>query len=370
MPPEPEPREPSPAAVPTAPPGPPRRRRRWPAILATAAFAVVAVVLTAMAFIHVPYVIISPGEATPLDGQVVSISGAPTYGGGADLLYLTVRVTNDDPNVWRYLFAQLDDDVSVEKREDIIGCADYEESGLLNQDLMVQSQNTAKAVALQRLGYTVDESGARVVIVNVECNGPADGRLRLADVVTAVDGTAVATAEDVRPLVQAHQPGDTARFTVERGGKTREVSVRLGKRDGVGYVGIATQSFADSSFPVDIQIDTARVSGPSAGLAFTLAIIDDMTPGELTGGKRVAITGSIMPDGSVGVVGGVEQKAVTAREDGVRLMLVPVGEAKAARAHAGAMKVVAVRTVDDALAALAAHGGDPVPPAAGAPTGQ
>jgi PDZ domain-containing protein len=174
----------------------------------------------------------------------------------------------------------------------------------------------------------------------------------------------------VRPLVQAHQPADTVRFTVERDGKTRDVSVRLGERDGVGYVGIATQSFTDSSFPVDIEIDTARVSGPSAGLAFTLAIIDDMTPGELTGGARVAITGSIQPDGSVGVVGGVEQKAVTAREDGARLMLVPVGEARAARAHAGSMKVVAVRTVDDALAALEANGGDPVPPAAAAPTDQ
>ncbi len=148
------------------------------------------------------------------------------------------------------------------------------------------------------------------------------------------------------------------------------MSVRLGRRDGVGYVGIATQSFSNSSFPVDIQIDTERVSGPSAGLAFTLAIIDDMTPGELTGGKRVAVTGSIQPGGTVGIVGGVEQKAVTARDDGARLMIVPVGEAKAARAHAGSMKVVAVRNVDEALAALAANGGDPVPPAAGAPTGQ
>ncbi len=221
MPPDPEPREPPPSTTPAAPSSGPRRRRRWPALLATSLLAVAAVVFTAMAFIHVPYVIISPGEATPLGDQVVSVSGAPTYGHAGDVLYLTVRVTNDDPNVWRYLFAQLDDDVSVEKREDIIGCADYEESGLLNQDLMVQSQNTAKAVALERLGYTVEESGAQVVIVNVECGGPSDGRLRLADVVTAVDGTVVTTAEDVRPLVQAHRPGDTVRFTVERGGKTR-----------------------------------------------------------------------------------------------------------------------------------------------------
>jgi PDZ domain-containing protein len=358
---------PEPAAVAHAAPS--RRRRRWLAILGTVALGVIAVIVTAMALIHVPYVIISPGEATALDDDIVTISGAPTYAHRGDLVYLTVRVTNDDPNIWRYVLATLDDDVSVEEREDIIGCASYEESARLNQDLMARSQDIAKQVALQRLGYQVTESGGPVVIVNVECDGPSEGSLRLADVITAVDGTPVARADDVRPLVQAHQPGETVRFTVQREDDTREVTVRLGRRDGVGFVGIATQTFTDVSFPVDITIDTARVSGPSAGLAFTLAIIDDLTPGDLTGGRRVAITGSIQPDGSVGIVGGVEQKAVTARRAGARLILVPVGEAKAAREHAEGMKVVAVRTVDDALAALAANGGDPVP-TAGTPTGQ
>jgi PDZ domain-containing protein len=346
----------------------PRRRRRWPAIVGSIVLGVVVVTVAAMAFIHVPYVIISPGDATALNGQVVTIEGAPTYPHRGQLLYLTVRVSNDDPNIWRYLFAKLDDDVSVQKREAVIGCASYDESGRLNQDLMVQSQNTAKQVALERLGYQVTQNGARVVIVNVECGGPADGHLQLDDVVTAVDGMPIAKAEDVRPLVLAHKPGETIHFTVQRAGATRQVSVRLGADDGAALVGIATQTFTDSSFPVDISIDTARVSGPSAGLAFTLAIIDDMTQGDLTGGGRVAITGSIESDGTVGVVGGVEQKAVTARRQGARLMLVPVGEEKAAREHADGMRVVAVRNVDDALAALAAHGGDPVPPATVPPT--
>jgi len=348
---------------------PSRRRRRWPAILGTVALGVIAVIVAAMAIVRVPYVILSPGEATALDDHVVTISGAPTYTHRGDLVYLTVRVTNDDPNIWRYVLAKLDDDVSVKEREDIIGCASYEESARLNQDLMAQSQDIAKQVALQRLGYQVTESGGRVVIVDVECGGPSEGRLQLADVITAVDGTPVVRNDDVRPLVRAHQPGETVHFTVRRDDDTRDVAVRLGRRDDLGFVGIATQTFTDASFPVAITIDTDRVSGPSAGLAFTLAIIDDLTPGDLTGGRRVAITGSIQPDGSVGIVGGVEQKAVTARRNGARLMLVPVGEAKTAREHAEGMKVVAVRTVDDALAALAANGGDPVP-AAGTPRGQ
>jgi PDZ domain-containing protein len=104
------------------------------------------------------------------------------------------------------------------------------------------------------------------------------------------------------------------------------------------------------------------VSGPSAGLAFTLAIIDDLTPGDLTGGKRVAITGTISPDGTVGPVGGVAQKAVAARSAGAKLMLVPPQEYDDAKSHADGMTVVRVSTLDDALRALRNNGGDPVVP--------
>lgn len=349
----------------------PTRRRRWPFVTSIVAILVLALVVTAMAIIRVPYVIISPGEATALDADVVSISGAETYPHDGELLYLTVRVTNDDPNVWRWLFAQLDDDVAVERREEIIGCASYEDSGNLNEQLMRQSQDVAKEVALTRLGYEVPQVGTRVLIRDVECDGPSEGELRPGDQIVAVDGTPVTTAEEVAPLIQAHQPGDTVQFTVERDGEPTDVPVRLGAReqsvpggDGmterVAYAGILSQTIHEWDFPVDVTIDTARVSGPSAGLAFALAIIDELSPGDLTGGQKVAVTGSIEADGRVGPVGGVAQKAVAARRNGATLMLVPAGEGKEAREHADGMKIAVVRTLDDALRALEAAGGDPV----------
>jgi PDZ domain-containing protein len=337
-----------------------------------------AAAVVAASFVHVPYVIISPGDATALDQRVVTVSGARTYPHGGDFLYLTVRVSNSDPTVWRWLFAQLDGDVSVVKKQDVIGCASYADSSRLNDLLMRQSQVVAKTVALRRLGYKVVEKTKRIVIVDVECGGPSQGTVSPGDTVQAVDGTTVATAEQVRPLIEAHRPGDRVRLTVVREGATRDLTVRTGRQtgnpqhpcgpvEGTGprgkaCVGVAIQTIADVQFPVDIRIDTRRVSGPSAGLAFTLAIIDDLTPGDLTGGRKVAVTGTILPDGHVGVVGGVEQKTVTARENGATLMIVPADEAKAAREHAGGMRIVAVKTIGDALRALRRAGGDPIPP--------
>jgi Lon-like protease len=350
---------PTPTDAPTEPRAP--RRRRWPKVVGLVALAVVAVVVTAMAFIRVPYIIISPGEATALDRHIVSITGPRTYGHRGELLYLTVRVSNSDPNLWRYLFAQLDGDVSVERREEVIGCASYADSGRLQDELMRQSQDIAKEVSLRRLGYDVPDVGTRVLIIDVQCGGPSEGRLRPGDRITAVDGTPVSTADEVGPLVRAKSKGDRLRLTVDRDGKARDVTVPLGERDGAGYLGIVSQTMHEWQFPVEVDIDTQRVSGPSAGLAFALAIIDDLTPGELTAGRKVAVTGSIEADGSVGAVGGVAQKAVAARNDGASLMLVPVGEAAEAREHAGDLKVVAVRNLDDALRALERAGGTPVP---------
>jgi PDZ domain-containing protein len=131
----------------------------------------------------------------------------------------------------------------------------------------------------------------------------------------------------------------------------------------------------DYNFPVDVEIDTGDVGGPSAGLAFTLAIIDDLTPGELTGGSDIAVTGTISGDGTVGPVGGTGQKAAAVRDAGIRLFLVPRDDYQAAVDHAGDdLDVVAVDTLDDALAALEERGGnvDELPPAgesAAAPTG-
>jgi len=367
-------------AAPPAPDGPPagptrddpfgwnvRQRLRWPAVVGCVLGAVLLIALLVAPFIHVPYVIVGPGDATPLDQSVLQVHGAPTYDHKGNLLFLTVTVSNRDPNLYRWLFAKLDPDTDVSKKQTVIGgCASYAESNRLAASAMDQSQDTAKAVALQRLGYTVESDAGPVQIVDVICGGPSDGKLELGDQIVAIDGQPVNTAEEVRPPIVAHRPGDTATFTVLREGERLDVDVRLGARkdadagERVTYAGIFTQQEVRHQIPLTVDIDTRRVSGPSAGLAFTLAIIDQLTPGSLTGGKNVAITGTIGEDGSVGIVGGVQQKAVTARRSGAKLMIVPKGEVKDARSRAGDMKVVGVSTVDDALQALERAGGVPI----------
>jgi len=371
---------PGPLLPPPPPLEPPDRRsgRRHTvlAVVLSVLGVLLVTVVVAGFLIHVPYVIISPGSATPLDSSVVQIDGATTYPHGGDVLFLTVQVSTHDPTVWRVVTSWLDPNRDVEKRSAVVGCLTDAQNAAFNTELMDQSQNEAKYVALTRLGYTVPADPTQIRIIEVCRHAPAYGALEPGDRVLAVDGADVTDVSEVGPLVQQHRPGDRVSVTFERDGTMRTVRITAGKAspDGRSCVaargstsgrtclGVSSQEFVTYQFPVDIKIDTQLVGGPSAGLAFTLAIVDDMTPGDLTGGRRVAVTGTINADGSVGEVGGVEQKAITARTNGVQLMIVPTGEVKDARRGAGKVRVVGVDTIDQAVAALRRAGGSGVPP--------
>ncbi|WP_067501684.1 PDZ domain-containing protein [Actinoplanes sp. TFC3] len=105
--------------------------------------------------------------------------------------------------------------------------------------------------------------------------------------------------------------------------------------------------------PFEVSFDLDRIGGPSAGLMFTLGIIDKLTPADLTGGKVIAGTGTIDDSGAVGSIGGIPQKLLGAKAAGAQIFLVPAGNcAEAAQNAVPGLPMAKVATVDDALAAL------------------
>jgi PDZ domain-containing protein len=365
----------SPQPPPPLPPPalPPKRRRRPLVAAATVAGVIVVLAIAAGTLIRLPYVLIAPGSAQSVE-RVVKIDGAQTFPHRGRLLLLTVSVSADRPNLFTFLSGYFDENTDVVPEDQLLQGKTRAEDQRLNKLEMADSQMTAKRVALERLGYTVPVSGTGAAVVAVQKGSPADGKLRVGDVITAVDGQPVTLSEELGQAVRSRPPGEPVTFAVDRDGKSTEVTVTTraatgGACPGRAQVGVVTRTRNEKfDFPVDVKIDTGKISGPSAGLAFTLTIIDDLTPGDLTGGKNVAVTGTIQPGGTVGPIGGVQQKAVTAERAGAKLFLVPMPELKDARSRAGGMKVVGIRTLDDALTELSKAGGEPsVPPAPSSP---
>lgn len=222
---------------------------------------------------------------------------------------------------------------------------------------MTRSQDIAAAVALRKLGYKVVARPTGVLVNAVAATAPAASKLRPGDLITAVDGKPVLTIKALRTAMAARRPGDQVRYTVRRGGETAQVALRTiaspadAKR---AIAGFAPEQGTDLKLPVAVQIDAGEVGGPSAGLAFALDVLVELGRQDLAKGNVVASTGEIFLDGSVGPVGGIQQKTIGARRAGATIFLVPAGDnATEARRYAGEMRVVPVESFQQALSALA-----------------
>lgn len=262
----------------------------------------------------------------------------------------------------------------------ILGGTPPDQLACQNTQQMVQAQTDAPVVALQRLGYDVHEQtfGAQVDLV-IPGYPAAEAGIACNDVLTSVDGQPVKTVQDLTRLLDGRPPGTTVALGVAspaaKGATTsRTVPVKLASRPAEpgspadphqGFLGLQLETRSSYQLPFDVSVQVGDIGGPSAGLALTLAIMDVLSNGRLTGGHRVAATGTIAPDGTVGDVGGVAQKTVAVRRAGVDLFLVPPPELGVARSEAGGkLKVVAVSSLSQALDALQSIGGQvPKPPA-------
>ncbi|MFC8237319.1 PDZ domain-containing protein [Streptomyces sp. NPDC057284] len=327
--------------------------------------------LCAGVLIPVPYSEMSPGPTVNTLGKVggepvLQISGHRTYKTSGNLNMTTVRVTGADynMNLVEAVYGWLAHDSVVVPHDTLYpGGKTEEQSTQENAEEFSQSQESAKVAALTELGIPVT---SRVVVSTVIKDSPAQGKLHAGDVIKAVDGTAVKHPEDVAKLVTKHKPGENVIFTVipaktaaaaEKAGKQPEgtekitITTKKAPKENRAIVGI--QAGTDHTFPFEIDVKLADVGGPSAGLMFSLGIVDKLTPGQLTGGKFIAGTGTIDDQGKVGPIGGINMKLVGARDAGARYFLTPGDNCKAAASDTpSGLTLVKVKTIDDAKQSL------------------
>ena len=234
------------------------------------------------------------------------------------------------------------------------------------------SQQIAEYVALGMLGYPVSFNYGDVIIQELVCLDDPSPRsackvLEPGDVIVAVDGKSTPTLTELIDAMADKRPDQDITVTVipHKGGNQESRRVTLiaspddPSRTIIGFIPADTRTV---ELPFEVEIDTDSIGGPSAGLAFTLALLDEMTPGDLFGGKRVVATGTVNEDGSVGSIGALPQKAVAVKMSDAEIFFVPASQDEAELALVRqvlgkSVRVIAVASVDDALTVLEEMGG-------------
>lgn len=367
--------------LPSVPSSPPAPRRRWP-VVTVSVLLVIFVLVVVAGRTQTSYYVLVPGDAITVSG-LISVPKPLAHPLDGRVLLTDVGV--NQVNYLTVVPYWLDSDAELVQTAALTGNLPASEFYAEGDVDMAESQMTAKAVALRQLGYQVPERDAGVTVYVIDPSSPAWNVLQVGDVITAIDGVPTPNPTALVAAVHSHRPDDevTIRIgSIRDPSDGHDVTLKLGslKENGKAepFIGIGDPSAPipgmgtqpTYSYPFPIQLSTDNIGGPSAGLAFTLGLINTLSGGHLTGGHTVAATGTIHPDGTVGDVGGVKEKTVAVERAGATLFLVPPQEYAVAKAKAdSSLKVVAVSSLSQAISVLERLGGSLGSAAAGPPPG-
>ena len=270
----------------------------------------------------------------------------------------------------------LDKDVDVQTYKERYGTSTPTEQQRLGYQSMTTAKQIAEYVAYTRLGLDASFVYGDIIIEELVClenPGPMSAckQLQLGDTITTLDGEPTPTLLDLAPLMADKKPGDIVTLTIKPANLPEGSSLEDVKRIQliadpdtptrpiIGFIPADTRTV---QLPFEVDIDTDQIGGPSAGLAFTLALLDELTPGDLMGGVKVAATGTIEEDETVGAIGALAQKAVAVKAAGAKVFLVPKGQseeelADARRAVGPSVRIEPVADLTEALAILESLGG-------------
>jgi len=316
-----------------------------------------------LAVVTVPFVSLGPGPTFntlgDVDGkQVVAISGTSTQPTTGHLNMTTVS-ERDDLTLGEALTLWLSGQEQLVPRDLVYPPGkSREDVDKANNADFKQSEDSAAYAALGFLKYP-----PAVTVATVTDPGPSAGKLKSGDAIDAVNGTPVANIEQFTGFLKNTKPGQVVTIDYRRKNEpagVAQITLGTNKDRDYGFMGVAVLDAPWAPFVIDFNL--ANVGGPSAGLMFSLAVVDKLTTGELAGSTFVAGTGTISIDGKVGQIGGITHKMAAAQKAGATVFLVPAKNCyEAASDNPSNLRLVKVDTLSDAVDALhaVASGGQP-----------
>ncbi|WP_419877075.1 SepM family pheromone-processing serine protease [Brevibacillus centrosporus] len=313
-------------------------------------------------FVPTNYYITRPGSAIDL-APMIEVEGGKKDETGTFML-TTVRM--GEANLAWYVYAQVSPDAELMQKELVVSQGESNEDFVKReQAVMDNSQKLAEAVAFKLAGYDVKVEKQGVWVMGTIDGYPAKKELKIGDVITSVDGVPTPEAKDLLQILSKKKAGDTVSLAYVRDGqeaKTMLTLVTLPESKSVG-IGVRPDNKQNIVIPKKVNIASQGIGGPSAGLMMTLEIYDQLkTDADMTKGYRIAGTGTIALDGTVGRIGGINHKVVAADKAGADIFFAPQDtpgadsnyeEALATAKRIGTkMRIVPVKTVNDAVAYL------------------
>lgn len=309
--------------------------------------------------VPLPYYLEVPGSTEPIN-QMVQVQGKKDEQKG-NFFLTTVQIAQ--ANAAMIIYAQFNQFATLYSAKDLTGGLNNTQYNLVNQFYMQTAQNTAVYQAFKLAGKAYELKYDGVYVLEVAGNSSFKNQLQIADTVTAVNGQTFKNSQGMIDYVAQQKVGEPVKIEVTRidGSKHSFTGKYVKLSNGKTGIGISLVDHTEVVTEPKVTINAGAIGGPSAGMMFTLETYSQLTGKDLRHGREVAGTGTIEQDGSVGQIGGVEKKVVSASKEGADVFIVPdSGSKKAADNNYLAakqtaeklktkMKIVPVKTVQEAI---------------------
>ncbi|CAN5525999.1 PDZ domain-containing protein [soil metagenome] len=305
--------------------------------------------------LSVPYVVLSPGPTVNTLGQdsgadIIAIDGHSVSRTSGNLNLTTVSVDTQNTTVIGAIRGWLAHDEVVVPHDSVYppGKTEDQTNAQDKQDFL-QSQDLATAAAACELKYPRGYG-----ILGVNSDSPNAGVLKVGDALVSLDGRPTTKDADLRKVLATLKAGQQVPMVVIRSGRQLTVTVKLGPPATGGttpLLGITVT--AGCLIPFQVSLALAGIGGPSAGLMFSLGIVDKIGTDDLTHGRFIAGTGTIDGDGMVGAIGGIQLKMLGARRAGASIFLAPAANCADVRGNIpSGLNVIKVTSLHDAITSL------------------
>lgn len=279
-------------------------------------------IFAASSFYYLPYYVSKPGMAKKLDPIIEVENG---YDGKGNFMLTTIRMGK--ANIYSYAIAKMSKYQEIYPIEAVRSKDESDEEYNVRQLHMMDSSKTnAIEVAYKKAELPVKFEFKGIYVLHIVPKMPADGILKPGDRIIKIDGNAFESMTQFIDYINLKEAGDKVSVTYEREEKLKTVSIAIQSfPEDKTKLGIGIGLVDDKEIVVEprVNIDTDEIGGPSAGLMFTLEIFDQLNKSDLKKGYQIAGTGTISPDGTVGRIGGIDQKIVAADKAGAEIFFAP-----------------------------------------------
>lgn len=341
------------------------RQHKWWVTLNIIALLII--ITAALSFVPTNYYVLRPGSAMAL-GPMVTVEGGHKNAKGS---FMLTTVTMGQASALGYLYAKMNPSATTLLEANQVR-SPHESDDQYNKrelEVMKDSQLTAEITAFQKAGLPVKVNNLGAMVMELIPGMPAEKVLQVGDVINKVNGKPVTSAQELLIALSGKKVGEKVDLEWMRNQQAMKQTITMEKlpttsseaRAGIGIASPLTKR--EVQLPNRVTIQSENIGGPSAGLMFTLEIMNQVSKEDLTKGYRIAGTGEILEDGTIGKIGGIAHKIQAAAQQNVDIFFAPNDQlplgvnnktnyeeaVEAAKQLNTNMKIVPVRTIDDAL---------------------